>query len=236
MLNSLATTTEIWKPLLPQLTQLHSVVCIDYPGHGHSPSHALPADFDALAAQILGLIDALRIGQAHLVGASVGGMLSLALAAQVPDRVCSISIVGSSPRMEEQMWVDRGNLVRDFGVSGVVPDVLPRWFTDPFAARRPDIVAQYREMLVGTTDAAYLSFCELLAGLDVRPRLSAITCPTLVVSGGMDNATTVADAQDVVAVVPGSRLEVLPDAAHMIQAMQPAVLGRLLREHIHGAQ
>lgn len=236
MLNSLATTTAIWRPLLPQLTQFHSVVCIDYPGHGNSPSRALPDDFDALAAQILGIADVLGIERAHLVGASVGGMLSLALAAQWPERVRSISVVGSSPRMEQQMWVDRGDLVRDFGVEGIVADVLPRWFTEQFARHRPDVVAEYRDMLVRTTDASYLAFCELLAGLDVRPKLSAIKCPTLVVSGGMDTATTVDEARDVVAVVPESRLEILPDAAHMIQAMHPVLLGRLLREHIHKAE
>lgn len=232
MLNSLATTTAIWKPLLPQLTEFHSVVCVDYPGHGHSPSKNLPKDFDALAAQILSVLDVMEMGEAHLVGASIGGMLAIALAAENPERIRSLAVVGSSPHMDVKMWADRTALVSDFGVAGVVPDVLPRWFTDEFTREQPAIVEAYRDMLCRTTDTAYQAFCEILEGLDVRPRLAHISCPTLVVSGEEDTATPVEEAKEILDLVPGARLEILPGAAHMIQAMRPAALGRILKDHI----
>lgn len=232
MLNSLGTTTAIWEPLLPVLTELHSVVCVDYAGHGRSNSLSLPTDLETLQNQILGVLDSLGIERAHFVGASVGGMLSMALAASNPERVQSISIVGSSPHMETSMWIARQEAVRNLGVAGITPDVLPRWFTNEFRETNPELVETYRAMLCSTTDNGYRAFCELLAGLDVRPQLSSIQCPTLVVAGEKDTATTVEQAQEIIALVPGSRLEVIPAVAHMIQAMSPDRLGVLLRDHI----
>lgn len=219
LLNSLATTTEIWTPILPQLTAATDVLCVDYPGHGRSPARALPSDLDALASQILEVVDAFGVDRVHVAGVSIGGMAAIRLAETVPDRIASITVIGSAPVMDRDMWLARKEVVQQWGTKGLIPDVLPRWFTPEYTASSPATVTTYTGMLEGTVDAAYAAFCDLLAATDLRPGLAGIQRPAVVVSGGQDLAATVDDGQIIAAGIPGARHEVVENAAHMLQAM-----------------
>lgn len=235
LLNSLATTTEIWTPLLPELTTETGVLCLDYAGHGQSPARRCPADLDELAAQIIEVMDSRGVAHAHVAGVSIGGMAALRLAATAPDRIRSIAVIGSSPVMERELWRCRKEIVHEWGTRGLVTDVLPRWFTDEYARDRPDVVASYTRMLTETVDAGYAAFCDVLNGVDMRDSLAGITCPTVVISGTEDAAATVAQGREIVDRIPGARQEVIPGAAHMLQAMAPQRVAALIRENLHHA-
>lgn len=219
LLNSLATTTEIWTPILPRLTEVTDVLCLDYPGHGKSPARELPADLDELAAQILEVVDAFGVERVHVAGVSIGGMTAIRLAETVPDRIASITVIGSTPVMDRDMWLARKEAVTRRGTKGLIPDVMPRWFTPEYAQAWPAVVATYTGMLESTVDAAYAAFCDVLAGADLRPGLADVRRPALVVSGGRDLAATVEQGGIIATGIPGGRQVVIDDAAHMLQAM-----------------
>ncbi|GAA2459900.1 alpha/beta fold hydrolase [Actinomadura vinacea] len=235
LLNSLATTTEIWAPLLPDLTAETDVLCLDYAGDGKSPARRCPADLDELAAQIIEVMDARGVRRAHVAGVSIGGMSALRLAAIVPDRIRSIAVIGSTPVTERDLWRGRKEVVREWGTRGLVPDVLRRWFTEDYAQAHPEVVENYTRMLTDTTDTAYAAFCDVLAGVDMRDQLAKITCPTVVISGSDDAAATVAQGREIVHRIDGARQEVIPGAAHMLQAMAPQRVAALVRENTRRA-
>ncbi|WP_278235821.1 alpha/beta fold hydrolase [Isoptericola sp. AK164] len=232
LLNSLATTTEIWAPMMSRLTASTSVLCVDYPGHGLSPAREMPADLDDLAASMLEVLDEFGIERVHVAGVSIGGMAALRLAELAPDRIASITVIGSTPVMDRRMWQARKELVQQWGTRGIVPDVLERWFTSTYATAYPDVVAQYTTMLEGTADSAYAAFCDVLGPADLRSVLSAISCPTLVVSGSHDAAATVEDGRTIVDAVPHARHVVVDGAAHMLQAMATDAVADLILEQV----
>ncbi|MBR7741685.1 alpha/beta fold hydrolase [Phycicoccus sp. BSK3Z-2] len=232
LLNSLATTTAIWEPLLDDLTEWSPVLCLDYPGHGRSPARDVPVTMDALVDGVLAVLDRAGIARAHVAGVSIGGMCAVALAARAPDRIASISVIGSGPRLDPRMWADRRRLVEEWGTRGIATDVLRRWFTPDYAAANPVVVAAYREMLLGTSDHAYAALSELLGATDLRPLLDDVRCPALVVCGEHDPAAPVAGGEVFVRGIEDARLEVVPGAAHMVQAMAPEDLAALVVAHM----
>jgi len=234
LLNSLGTSAEIWTPLLPDLTAATSVVCIDYPGHGWSSTNDAPRELDALALQISVVLDTLQIERAHLAGVSIGGMLALRLAALMPTRIRSITVMGSAPKMDRALWTGRGELVAKSGTAAIAGELIPRWFTATFRDANPAIIDRYIGLLSNTDNAVYAGICAALAGIDIRPGLSGVECPTLVVVGTEDPGATIDDAVEIAAGIPQAVIETVEGAAHQLQAMAPAritelVLGQLQR-------
>jgi pimeloyl-ACP methyl ester carboxylesterase len=85
-----------WKPLIPKLTDKFEVITIDLPGHGKTPlDESRPMDPESLAKLVVQNLIELEIERFHLVGNSLGGWVSLEIAAIYPDRV--ITLTGLAP-------------------------------------------------------------------------------------------------------------------------------------------
>lgn len=82
--------------LLPRLAQHHEVIAPELQGHGHTPDTERPFGYDAMATDISGLLDALDIERAHLVGYSMGGAAALQLAVDQPGRIDRIVYAGGA--------------------------------------------------------------------------------------------------------------------------------------------
>jgi len=80
----------------PELAARHRVIALDLPGHGESDEKVGAGGAADLAAAVLGIMDALQIGRAHLVGHSMGGAVAIAIAADQPARVRSLTLVASA--------------------------------------------------------------------------------------------------------------------------------------------
>jgi 3-oxoadipate enol-lactonase len=89
-------------------------------------------------------------------------------------------------------------------------------------------------MLVETPAEGYAACCEALGALDLRPRLGAITAPTLVVTGEDDPVAPPDSGEQLAAAIPGARHEVVAGAAHIANVEQPAVFTELLLDHLSG--
>ena len=232
LLNSLATTTTIWEPLLPQLTDDRPVILLDYAGHGRSPARSTPETLPDLSRDILAVLRRMDVNAVHVAGVSIGGLAGLQMARDAPDVVRSLTVIGSTPVMEHALWQRRRELVAEWGTPGVIGDVIRRWFTPEFAERRPEAVQEYSTLLAGTSDTAYMAYSTLLSGLDIRSWLPEVSTPTVVVSGGSDAAATPEQGRMIATGVAAGRHEVLHGVAHMVQAMAANDLARIIRSHI----
>src|SRR4029079_761840 len=83
----LGATLAMWQPQVPELARRFRVVRYDLRGHGRSPVPPGPYDIADLGGDLLALLDRLAVARAHLVGLSLGGMVSLWVAAHHPSRV-----------------------------------------------------------------------------------------------------------------------------------------------------
>lgn len=188
--SSLGTDRRMWDPQLPVLAQRFRVVRYDHRGHGGSEVPAGPYGLADLAQDVVSLLDGLGVERFTPVGLSLGGMVSMWLAAHLPERVDRLALFCTSAHMPPpEGWLDRAATVRADGTAAVADAVVARWFTPDFAGRHPNVVAAHREMVVGTPAEGYAGCCEAIAAMDLRPALTKVCVPTLVVAGADDPAT-----------------------------------------------
>jgi 3-oxoadipate enol-lactonase len=223
---SLGSTVEMWRPQLPALAENHRVIRYDHRGHGGSPVPPGPYSIDELGADVLRLLDTLRIDRVDYVGLSLGGMVGMWLAANAGHRIRRLALLCTAAHLPAEIgYRQRATLVRAKGMADIVEPVLGRWFTDDFPEQRR---APFRAMLADTAPEGYAGCCEAIAELDLRPALSRITAPTLVLAGAVDPAIPPRYAGVIAAAVTGSRYVVLDRAAHLANVEQADAVNRLL--------
>ncbi len=231
--NSLGTTLAMWDPQVPELTRRFRVVRYDLPGHGASAAPPGPYTIAGLGAQLVALLDELAVERAHLCGLSIGGMISMWVASHAPDRVdrlvlCSTSALLGPP----ESWAARAETVLSSGMAAISAVVVGRWFTPGFAERNPAVVGRMRAMIETASPLGYAGCCRAIERMDLRPDLARIVAPTLVVAGADDPAMPLDHAERLVAGIPGSRLEIVGPAAHLVNVEQPERVGRSIGDHL----
>jgi len=132
-----------------------------------------------------------------------------------PRRIKSLVLANTAARIGSvEMWAERMAFVRQQGMAMLADMTIPRWFTDGFRAREPQIVEQIRSMVATCSKEGYLSCCAALRDEDLREAISGIRCPVLCIAGSADPATTPEALQFIHQQIAGSRLVTL-DAAHL---------------------
>lgn len=228
--NSLGSAIDMWDRVTPAVAQRYRCLRYDTRGHGASGSSDAPVSVDDLADDLVGLLDALGVGRAHVVGLSLGGMTGQALASRRPERVASLTLIATSAFLPPlDFWQSRAATVRAEGPGVVVDTVLQRWFTPAFHAREPAAVARVRESFMRIEPVGYGRCCEAIGGMDLRDRLASIAAPTLVMVGADDPVTTPAMAEQLRSGIAGADLIVLSQCAHLASIERgDAVAGYLL--------
>ncbi len=232
MANSLGTTLRVWDDQAPALRDRFRLLRYDHRGHGGSPVPPGPYTIDDLGRDVLALLDRLEVERFSFCGLSLGGMVGMWLASEAPERVERLVLCCTSARFAPEAYDARARTVRAEGV-GVVADAgLERWFTPEFRASRPDVVDWARSMLLDTPAEGYAGCCEAIRDMDLRDRLGAIRASTLVIAGADDPAAPPDQAELIRASIPGARLVVLEQAAHLANVEQPEAITQAVLEHL----
>jgi 3-oxoadipate enol-lactonase len=229
--NSLATDLSLWDDQIPALTKIRRVARYDTRGHGASSAPDGPYSFDILVADMVAVMDALGIGEADIVGLSLGGMTAMGIALDHPGRVrkyvCS-NARAIFPPAGLAMWDQRAALARDSGMAVIAEDTLPRWFTPATLESRPEVVDRARRQIVGTSQSGYIACTAALKGLDYLRRLGTVTRPALYIAGEADGAAPADAMREMAAATPGGRFEMVAGAAHIANMEKPEAYDRLL--------
>ena len=223
-----------WLFNLDALAAESTVVALDLPGHGPSPTPIPDPTVPGLAAAVRDFMDAAEVETAHLVGHSLGGAIALALAATVaPERVRSVTLVcpaGLGPDINRE-YID--GFVSSASRRQLKP-VLESLFADPGLVNRSlvDGVLKYKR-LDGVTESL-----EALAGgvfpggaqAWVEPEaIAGLDVPVLVVWGAEDRIVPAAHAD----AAAGAAVEIVEGAGHMVQMeAAPQRFNALVTAHI----
>lgn len=231
---SLGTTGAMWDAQVKALSARARTVAFDHRGHGRSPVPPGPYTIAELGADVIALIDRLGVARVSYVGLSIGGMVGQWLAANHPERVERLVLIATSAYLgSPDAWHERAAAVRHAGSTDVVADaVLSRWFTPHWAAAHAQRVRELREMIARIPAEGYASCCEAIAGWDLRAQLGQIRASTLVLGGADDPSIPPAHQRAIAAAVPGARLEILDDTAHLLNVQHPETVNRLLAKHL----
>ena len=211
-----------------------SVLAPDLPGHGGSAGEVLPS-VEAMADWIGALLDATGVERAHLVGHSMGSLVTLELAARVPQRVLSATLIGASlPMPVSPVLLD---MTRDDETKAA--EMVNDWSYSAAArfggSRLPGLwMSGMNKRLMERQKRgvfhADLSACNAYR----RPMesLSGIATPTLVIAGGQDKMTPLKAARAIVSAIPRSRLLILPGSGHALMMERPDEVLDALRDFI----
>jgi pimeloyl-ACP methyl ester carboxylesterase len=199
-----------------------------------------------MAADAVGVLDALGVRKAHVVGASMGGMIAQLIAADYPDRVLSLtSIMSSSGRRglpgptraarsvlfarpanpsDADSVIDQG--VKVFRVIG-----SPAYPTPEKQLRARIARAIARNVCPSGLARQMVA---IAASGERSTQLARIKAPTLVIHGAADPLVPLACGQDTARLIPGARLEVIEGMGHDLPAQLIERLLALIDAHAHG--
>jgi pimeloyl-ACP methyl ester carboxylesterase len=213
--------------------QRRLVVRFDHRDTGRSqcyPAGSAPYDLADLTDDAVGVLDALDVAQAHVVGASMGGAIAQRLALDHTARAASLTLISSSPAASGDPDVDLPH--PSLSVLRELDDVPPPDWSD----RRS--IADYLVTLVGIRAGAdghrdAEAVCRLVErtiahgitasatnhtlidyGEPWLRRLDSVAAPTLVIHGARDPLVPLAHARMLVRCIRQARLVVLPEAGH----------------------
>jgi 3-oxoadipate enol-lactonase/4-carboxymuconolactone decarboxylase len=222
---SVGATIEMWNPQVPAFADRFRVLRYDTRGHGRSQVVERPTSIHDLADDLAGLLDALEIPKAHVVGLSLGGMIGQALALRHPEKLESLVLMATAAHLPPaEAWSQRAATVRAQGMAAIADMVMARWFTPAFVERAPEAVADLRKHLVAHNAEGYAIACEAIREVDLRSAIGAIRTPTLIIAGADDPATPVALMEDIRSRIPDAELIIVPRAAHLLNVERPDVV------------
>lgn len=231
--HALGLSLAMWDPQMAPLSQALRVVRYDHRGHGGSPVPPGRYRIEDLGQDVLRLLDRLELQRVAFCGLSLGGMVGLWLAANAPERVHRLVVCSAAARMPRPNdYAERAKLVRAQGMEAIADRVIGRWFTPAFLARRPDAVTGIKALLLATPPHGYAATCEALAAMDLRDDLPRIAAPTLVIAAAEDQATPPEQSQEIAHGIPGAKVVVIPDAAHIANVEQPEAVTNQILDHL----
>ena len=225
----------MWDDLAPFLARDFRVVRVDLRGHGKSPVAPRPYSLEALADDLVAVLDRHDVSRAHYVGLSLGGMIGQAFALEHSDRLGRLVLANTTSSYGPEgrpMWQARAKAVEGGGLAAIKDLVMSRYFSDAFRAEQPRAVEEAARRFLQTPAQGYLGCCDAIADLDFTRDLSRIHARTLVIAGEKDAGTPPSMSETLAARIPGARLTVLPGAAHLSAVEKPAEFNALVRDFL----
>lgn len=221
--NSLGTNLHMWDTQAIPLSRSMRVLRFDNRGHGSSAVPTEPYTIENLGKDLLTLLDTLGIAQAHICGLSLGGVIAQWCAAHHPERVLSVVLADTAARIgNDQMWDTRIETVRRGGIAAIHNATLARFLSEGYRRNHPESTQQISQMLMAIEPVGYIAACAALRAADLRPVVSSIRVPTLILVGELDESTPPAQARELHTAIAGSKLAIFPGAAHLANVEQPA--------------
>jgi pimeloyl-ACP methyl ester carboxylesterase len=196
---------------------------------------------DEMAADAAGLLEALGIARAHIVGASMGGMIAQLVAADYPERTLSLTSIMSSTGNPDLPRATPEAMAR---LNTPAPD--PNQDLDGFlthsvegakvmAGTYPVNETLVRENALSDFRRCYYpvgfqrQYAGIMASPDRRPKLATITAPTVVIHGADDPLVPLAGGRDTAENIAGAELRIIPGVGHeMPAATQQAFIDGIL--------
>jgi pimeloyl-ACP methyl ester carboxylesterase len=230
-----------WHRTIPWLSERYETIAFDNRGTGRSDVPDGPYAIAQLAADAAAVLDATGHASAHVVGASLGGMIAQRLALQSPHRLRSLVLVCTTPGSHNAARASDA-VMTGLVQGGEDPATVYRrnaWFLygEETRTRYPERIEEdlAHRAKIPTQPNGYLGQLQAAMHHDTWDELPSIAVPTLVVHGDADLLVPTENGRLLAARIPGAELVLVPGAGHMLQAdagdtVREAVLGFLARQ------
>jgi enoyl-CoA hydratase/carnithine racemase/pimeloyl-ACP methyl ester carboxylesterase len=242
MIMGLGGSSRAWWRLVPHVTAAHRALLFDNRGTGDSDRVTGVMTLERMAGDAIAVLDAAGVGEAHIVGISMGGMIAQQLALSHRDRVASLSLLCTSPggRDGAPPWrLLASSALRPFvGPAGTFGLAAPMLYGARAREEMEDRLAEDLAHRAQEETPALTAWAQMagIARWNVRDRLAELAgIPTLVVHGEDDALVPFARGEALARGIPGARLVALPACGHLLTTeAEPAVAAAVV-EHLSGA-
>lgn len=213
--HGLGGTSTFFDAVVGRLTDTNQVTCFDLEGHGRSPLSG-PVSIAGWAGHIGAILDHLGVQSAHVIAHSMGTVIAQEFAAEHPDRVESLVLMGPIRELPDGGrggLRDRAASVRNGKMGDVAAGVATNGTGPATKADRPEIVGYARESVLRQTDEGYAVACEALAD-SVDADQSAISCPVQIITGSADGLAPPDKAQHIADGFANAEVHVIEGIGH----------------------
>jgi 3-oxoadipate enol-lactonase len=216
---------QAWYGWVPTLARRYRVVRPDMRGFGESTP--MRRDYrwslDRVIEDFTGLMDALGAERFHLVGAKIGGTVGRAFAARRPERVHTLTVVGSPPPVRTDT-TDLVTRLRDLEARGDA--AIPGWAASSMGSRLGSTFpaegkAWWVDYMSRTRADSEIGFFPAVNTADITADLPRIACPTLVITTEGSGLASVEETRAWQERIPNSRLVVLPGDSFHVAVTDP---------------
>lgn len=227
--NSLGTDFRIWDEVTARLAADYRLVLYDKRGHGLSEATPAPYAMTDHVADLAALLEHIGIGQAAVVGLSVGGMIAQGLASMHPELVSALVLCDTGHKIgTDEVWNDRIAQVEAKGISAISNGIMQRWFTKAYRTPANADFVGYTAMLTRTTVDGYVGTSYALRDADLTESTRALKVPTLCIVGDQDGSTPPDLVRAMADLIEGSQYEIIAHAGHLPCIEQPEKTAELI--------
>lgn len=229
----------LWFRQIPELSKHFQVIAFDTRGAGESSKPEEPYSIEMFAADTAGLLQALGVPRAHVVGASLGGLIALEFLLSCPEMVNRVVLTATAPKSPTPQLKDIIPMLLTMRRSGDPAKDIRKSFelftTSQWYNTHADIVEQYVNWRVAHPQppAAYKRQQAAVKSYNCEARVVQIKAPTLIIHGTKDRIVPVKNGQWLSEHIPGAKLALL-EAGHACNIEQDAQFNQLVTEFLKG--
>ena len=212
-------------------------IALDNRGVGSSDKPVGPYDLEVMADDALRVLDAAGHDSAHVMGVSMGGILSQILAVRNPERVRSLVLASTACRhlpWRRELLAEWVETAEAHGMGVFVRDNV-RWLLGQRSLRRIwPLTAVLAPLVVNVPPHGFAAQARGILAMDdsLADELAGIRVPTLVTVGSQDILTPRGDSLELAERIPTAELVVIRGGAHLVQAEHAGTFNRVVRDHL----
>jgi 3-oxoadipate enol-lactonase len=237
MIQGLGASKNAWNLQRIAMATRFRIISFDNRGAGRSDKPTEPFTLEQMADDALAVLDAAGIETAHVVGASMGGVISQIVAVKYPHRVRSLTLVCTACRnhpWRQELLQSWAKTAEEKGMIEVGKEAA-QWVMSPRSFRR--LVPAFTWMgPLAALRPRHSFVSQIHAILDTREdlvdQLSTITAPTMVIVGNQDILTPRGDSEEIAERIPNSELVVISGAAHGLMMEHSSTFNKILIEFL----
>ena len=234
-----------WEPQIAKFAPAFNILRYDLRGHGESaapkvnptaPAHQSGYAFEQHADDLRLLLDALRIPHAHIVGASLGGVIGQVAALRFPLRIASLTLIGTTaratPEIKRRMQEWTRQIREPSGPAAVAQAMVTLGFSNLYRTRQVGAVESLTRAIRATPAEGFSGCARALADVDLTARLPSISCPVQVIAAAGDRYMPAILGEEIAREIPGARLKVLPNGGNLVNVEHAGAVNGLIADFL----